>query len=267
MQMLDFGSSGLFLRQTNVSARSANLQVTAEARNDHNTEQHVTLNTVIVDAKNRVVKTLSSRQKIAPHTDHTFVQTTTIAHPHLWDGMRDPYLYHVHAQVLVDEEVKDVVTAPLGFRSFHVDPDKGFFLNGHYLDLHGVNVHQDHIDQGWAISNAQHDQDFKIMTEMGVNAMRTSHYQHAPRFYENADTQGIVVWSEQPIINGILTTPEFTQSALQQMTEMIRQNYNHPSIIFWSIANEVGNDPATNALLQSLNDVTHAQDPDRLTTL
>ncbi len=100
----------------------------------------------------------------------------------------------------------------------------------------------------------QVDQDFNLMIAMGVNAIRTSHYQHSPRFYDNADTNGVVIWSEQPIINGILTTTAFAQNAEQQLTEMIRQNYNHPSIIFWSIANEVGNDGATNTFLQTLND-------------
>jgi len=128
-------------------------------------------------------------------------------------------------------------------------------------------VHQDHIDQGWAITNAQHDQDFSIMTEMGVNAIRTSHYQHAPHFFDNADAQGIILWSEQPLINSIVTTTAFAQSAQQQVTEMIRQNYNHPSIIFWSIANEVSDTSQINTLLQTLNDLAHAQDPDRITTL
>jgi beta-galactosidase len=267
MRMTDYGSSGLFVRQTNVSSASANLSVTVETWNDSGTSQKVTVQTIVVDASNTVVQTLSSTQTVAAHMGAQFVQTTTIAHPHLWDGQRDPYLYHVYAQVQVGSSVKDVVSVPLGIRSYSIDPNKGFFLNGHYLDLHGVNYHQDHIDEGWAVSDAQVDQDFSLMIAMGVNVIRTSHYQHSPRFYNNADTHGIVVWSEQPIIDGILTTTAFTQNAEQQLTEMIRQNYNHPSIIFWSIANEVGNDSATQTLLQALNTVAHAQDPDRITTL
>jgi len=267
MQMTDYGSSGLFLRQTHVSSASANLQVTAETWNDGATAQSVTLNTVIVDATNTIVQTLSSTQTIAAHAGFHFVQTTTIAQPHLWDAQRDPYLYHVYAQVQVGSSVKDLVSAPLGFRSYFIDPNKGFFLNGHYLDLHGVNVHQDRIDQGWAVSNANIDQDFSLMTAMGVNVIRTSHYQHAQRFYDNADAQGIIMWSEQPLINGVISSTAFTQSAQQQLTEMIRQNYNHPSIIFWSIANEVSNNATANTLLQTLNNLAHTQDPDRITTL
>jgi beta-galactosidase len=267
MRMGDYGSSGLFVRQTNVSAASASLTITAEAWNDNGTAQNVTLTTMVVDATSTVVKTLSSTQSIAANAGSTFVQNTTLLNPHLWDGQADPYLYCVYAQVQVGTSVKDVVCAPLGIRSYYIDPNNGFFLNGHYLDLHGVNVHQDRIDQGWALSAANHDQDFRLMTQMGVNLIRTSHYQHAQRLYDNADANGVIVWSEQPIINGILNTTAFTQSAEQQLTEMIRQNYNHPSIIFWSIANEVGNDTNTNTLLQTLNDVAHTQDPDRLTTL
>ncbi len=267
MQFSDYGSSGLFVRQTNVSSASATVGVTAEVWNDGTTSQNVTVQTIIVDASNTIVQTLSSTQTLAAHTGAHFVQTTTIANPHLWDGQSNPYLYRVYAQVQVGTSVKDLVSVPLGLRSYSIDPNKGFFLNGHYLDLHGVNYHQDHIDEGWAVSDAQVDQDFNLMIAMGVNVIRTSHYQHSPRFYDNADTNGIVIWSEQPIINGILNTTAFTQNAEQQLTEMIRQNYNHPSIIFWSIANEVGNDSATNTLLQALSNVAHAQDPDRITTL
>ncbi len=267
MQLTDYGSSGLFIRQTHVSSASASLQVTAETWNDNATPQSITLNTFIVDASNTVVRTLTSTQTVAAHTGFHFVQTTTMANPHLWDGQRDPYLYHVYAQVQVGTVVKDIVSAPLGLRSYSIDVNKGFFLNGHYLDLHGVNMHQDRLDQGWAISDAELDQDFGLVTAMGANVIRTSHYQHAQRLYDDADAAGVIIWSEQPIIGGIISTTAFTQNAELQLTEMIRQNYNHPSIIFWSIANEVANNAATNTLLQSLNNLAHAQDPDRITTL
>jgi beta-galactosidase len=267
MQMTDYASPGLFLRQTNVSAASASLQVTAETFNDNGTAQNVTLTTLIVDAARNIVQTLSTTQSIAAHTGYTFVQTATLANPHLWDGQRDPYLYTVYAQVQVGSSVKDLVSAPLGFRSYSLDVNNGFFLNGHHLDLHGVNVHQDRINQGWAITNANIDQDFGLITAMGANVIRTSHYQHAQRLYDNADASGIILWAEQPIINSIVSSTAFTQNAEQQLTEMIRQNYNHPSIIFWSIANEPNSSTDINNLLQALNSVAHTQDPDRITTL
>ena len=267
MRQLDYGSSGLFLRQTNVSASSATLQVTTETWNDNSSAQSVTLNTFIVDANSSVVQTLSSTQNLAANTGYTFVQNTTLTNPHLWNGQSDPYLYKVYVQVQVGSSVKDLISAPLGLRSYRIDPNNGFFLNGNYLDLHGVNLHQDYLNLGWALSDANMDQDFALLLAMGANVIRSSHYQHSQRFYDDADAHGVVLWSEQPIINGIISSTAFTNSAEQQLTEMIRQNYNHPSIIFWSIANEVSNTTDTNTLLTALNNVAHTQDPDRLTTL
>ena len=227
---MDYGSSGLFLRQAQVSTTSADLHITVEARNESTSSQSVILNTFLVDARNIIIQTLSSTQVVAAHGRHTFTQTMIIGQPHLWDGQRDPYLYRVYAQVQVGSSFKDVVSAPSGFRSYAIDPTNGFFLNGRYLDLHGVNVHQDRLDQGWAINEADLDQDFNLITAMGANAIRTSHYQHAQRLYDNADAQGIIIWSEQPLLNSIRTTHTFAQNAEQQLAEMIRQNYNHPSI-------------------------------------
>jgi beta-galactosidase len=267
LAMQDYASSGLFLRQTNVSASSANLQVTAETFNDNGTAQNVTLTTYIVDAASTIVQTLTATQSVAAHAGYTFVQNTTIANPHLWNGRSDPYLYTVYAQLQVNSSVNDLVSAPLGFRFYSIDPNNGFFLNGQHLDLHGVNVHQGHLDLGWATTNANIDQDFSLILAMGANVIRTCHYQHAPHFYDNADKNGIILWAEQPIINSIISTTAFTQSAEQQLTEMIRQNYNHPSIIFWSIANEPDDTSNINTLLQTLNGVAQTQDPNRPTTL
>jgi len=267
LTMQDYASSGLFLRQTSVSSSSANLQVTVETFNDNGTAQNVTLTTSIVDATNTIVQTLTSTQSVAAHAGYTFIQTTTIANPHLWNGRSDPYLYTVYAQLQVGSTINDLVSAPLGFRFYSLDVNNGFFLNGQHLDLHGVSVHQDHLDLGWAITNANIDQDFSLILAMGANVIRTSHYQHAPHFYDNADKNGIILWAEQPVINSIISTTAFTQNAEQQLTEMIRQNYNHPSIIFWSIANEPDNTTAINTLLQTLNTVAQTQDPDRITTL
>jgi beta-galactosidase len=267
MNLQDYGTTGLFLRQTNVSATSANLQVTTETTNDNSTAQSVTLNTSIVDATNTIVQTLSTTQSVAANSSYTFVQKTTITNPHLWNGVSNPYLYTVYAQVQVGSSVRDLVSAPLGFRWYSIDVNKGLFLNGQHLELHGVNVHQDHFNRGWANSDAATDQDFSLLMAMGANVVRTCHYQHSARFYENADKNGIILWAEQPIIDGIVVSAAFTASAEQQLTEEIRQNYNHPSILFWSIANEPNNTSSINTLLQTLNGVARAQDPDRLTTL
>jgi beta-galactosidase len=214
IRMTDYGSSGVFLNQTNVSASSANLQVTAETFNDGNAAQNVTLNSVIVDASNNVVQTLTSTQSLAAHGGYDFVQNTTIANPHLWDGRSNPYLYHVYVEVQTGSTVTDLVVQPLGFRFYHLDPNQGFFLNGHSLDLHGVNMHQDRQNEGWAISDAELDQDFSFVMEIGATAVRMAHYQHAQHIYDLADQNGIVIWAEIPLINSITnSTPRLSSGA------------------------------------------------------
>jgi beta-galactosidase len=163
--------------------------------------------------------------------------------------------------------VTDVVTERLGLRSFAVDANTGFSLNGQHLSLHGVNRHQDRLNLGWAVGDAEHTQDFDLMDEMGVNALRTAHYQQDQKVYNLADERGYVVWAEIPLVNSITNSSAFTANATQQLHELIKQNYNHPSIVFWGIGNEQGSDDtATNALLNTLAGVVNTDDTDRLST-
>ncbi len=269
VRMLDYGSPGVYLKQTNVSATSANLQVTTRVWNSNTASKSVMVNAVIVDAANNIVQTLSSTQTMAAGTGLDFVQSTTISNPHLWNSQADPYLYHVYVEIYDTGTVVDLVSQPLGFRFYRIDPNNGFFLNGKYLDLHGVDKHQDRLDKGWAISDADVDEDMSLIQEMGANAIRLSHYQHAQRVYDDADKSGLILWSEIPLIDYITNSTAFTNNARQQLIELIRQNYNHPSILFWGIENEIllkpGPDP--NPLLTQLNDLAHSEDPTRLTTV
>jgi beta-galactosidase len=226
----------------------------------------VTLNSVLVDAAGNVVQTLTATQDIAAHTGFDFVQRTTIGSPHLWDGQRDPYLYRVDAQLQVGSALTDLVTQHVGFRSYRLDANQGFLLNGHYLDLHGVNMHQDRLDQGWAVTDAQLDQDFGFAVEVGATAIRMAHYPHARHIYDLADQNGMVIWAEIPLINKITDSAAFTANAEDQLRELIRQNFNHPSIMFWSVANEERCCPDPNTLLDQLNTLAHQEDPSRITT-
>jgi beta-galactosidase len=267
ISMLDYGSSGVYLTPSNVSASSANLQVTVKTWNDGDTAQTVTLNSVLVDAAGTVVQTLTGSQSIAAHSGFTFVQSTTVANPHLWDGQKDPYLYRVDAELQVGSTVTDVVSQPLGLRSYRVDANQGFLLNGHYLDLHGVNMHQDRLDQGWAVTDAQLDQDFGFAVEIGATAIRMAHYPHAQHVYDLADRNGMAIWAEIPLVNHVTASAAFTTNSENQLRELIRQNYNHPSIFFWSIANEQRCCPDPNPLLDQLNTLAHQEDPSRVDTL
>ena len=265
---LDYGSPGVCLKQTAVSSTSATLQVAAKLRNDTSGDSNVTVIAVIVDATNNVVATLTTNRLLSADSDLTVAQTTTIANPHLWNGRADPYLYHVFVTVSDGVVTNDLVDQPLGFRYFSVDLNSGFHLNGQYLDLHGVNFHQDRLNKGWAISEADMTQDVSLVTEMGCTVVRLGHYQHPQTEYDLLDQNGIVVWSEIPVIDYITSDLSFSNNASQQLIETIRQNYNHPSICFWGVYNEVLLDsgPDPRPLVQSLNQLAHSEDPTRLTT-
>lgn len=158
------------------------------------------------------------------------------------------------------------VDQPLGFRYFNVDANTGFYLNGKHLDLHGVNRHQDRLNKGWGIGPAEHLEDFNLIKEMGANGIRLAHYQHAEYFYQLCDSNGMIIWAEFPYVNNATISTAFYDNAKQQLIELIRQNYNHPSIFFWGVGNELAGSPDPNPLMTQLNDLGHSEDPTRLTT-
>ena len=160
----------------------------------------------------------------------------------------------------------DSVTVPLGFRTVAIDNDRGFLLNGQPYPVHGVNRHQEKRDKGWALSDADHDLDFQIIREMGATAVRLAHYQQAQHVLDLCDHDGLLVWQEIPIVNEIGGSEAFADNAKQQLTEMIRQCSNHPSIITWSTFNELYNIPKTppvEPLIRSLDALARALDPTR----
>ncbi len=199
----------------------------------------------------------------------------TITSPHLWNGVNDPYLYRVRAELVRGEETVDAVDQPLGLRFYRMDPDQGFFLNGESYRLHGVNRHQDRDGKGNAISNEDQEEDFALMAEMGVNAVRLAHYPQAELAYSITDRRGMVVWAELPFIGktgdraaGVfLDNPNFRDNLKLQLVELVRQNYNHPSILVWSLFNELSPPGDPVPLLSELNDLAHQEDPYRLTTV
>jgi beta-galactosidase len=160
----------------------------------------------------------------------------------------------------------DRVEQPLGLRQFRVDPAAGFFLNGHPLDLHGVACHQDRLDKDWATSEADQAQDVGLIADLDATFVRLAHYQHPPRTYDLLDRLGLIAWSEIPLVSRVTDSPAFFANARQQLVELIRQNYNHPSVLFWGLYNEVPDDPATRALVRQLVELACGEDPTRLTT-
>jgi beta-galactosidase len=149
-----------------------------------------------------------------------------------------------------------------------VDPDQGFFLNGRYYDLHGASQHQDWLDRGWAIGEAERRENFALIKEIGATAMRLSHYEHAEQTYDLADENGVVLWSEIPLINNITEAPAFYDNAKQQLRELIRQRYNHPSVVCWGVFNEIKlkPGPSPDKLVSELAQLAAQEDPTRPST-
>ena len=193
----------------------------------------------------------------------------TLQNPHLWNGVKDPYLYTCVVRLMQDGQPVDEVTTKVGIRSFSVDAKKGFFLNGKPYPLHGVSRHQDRKGLGNAITREMHDEDMNLIRELGVNTVRLAHYQHDQYFYDLCDQYGMVVWAEIPYISEHL--PNGRENTISQMKELICQNYNHPSIVCWGVSNEITISTKDKAdMLDNhhvLNDLCHKMDPTRLTTL
>ncbi len=260
---LDYGSPGVYLKTTAVSTRSAQLQVMTVLSNASPATANVELHSVIVDADANIVTVLTNVVTLLASSSSNVVARTGIDHPHLWDARDDPYLYHCYVEVWSGSQPVDVVAQPLGFRWFSVDPDKGFFLNGRHYDLHGVSFHQDWLDKGWAINEDDTRTNFALVREIGATAVRLSHYEHSDFTYQMADEQGVVLWSEIPLINHITESPGFYANAKQQLRELIRQRYNHPSVVCWGIYNEITLKPGpeTTNLVSQLAQLAAEEDP------
>ncbi len=214
------------------------------------------------------VQLLAADGTVAAEGEGTDV-TLTIPGVRLWDGVKDPYLYTAKAELVRDGQVLDEVSARFGVRSFSFDPDKGFFLNGRSYPLRGVSRHQDWKGIGNAITTQHHDTDMALIREMGANTIRLAHYQHDQYFYDLCDEYGMVVWAEIPYISEHM--PEGRENTLEQMKELIVQNYNHPCIVTWGLSNEITiSTKDTQDMLNNhaaLNDLVHEMDPTRPTTL
>jgi len=193
-----------------------------------------------------------------------------IDNPHLWHGMEDPYCYTAVAKIVKNDVVLDEVEVTYGYRSFSVDPNTGFWLNGKNVPLHGVSRHQDRLDKGWAISKEDHVQDIELIKEIGANTIRLAHYQHDQYFYDLCDHTGFALWAEIPFISKFLEGQEAFDNTMSQMKELVAQNYNHPSIFFWGIANEILLGPDNEPLrknLRALHALAKEMDPSRVTTI
>lgn len=206
-------------------------------------------------------------QQVVP-ADQTTV-TFEIADVHLWHGRKDPYLYSAKAELVAGDEVLDQVSARFGCRSFQIDPENGFILNGEEYPLRGVSRHQDWWGIGNALTEEHHEKDIELIYEVGATTIRLAHYQHDQYFYDLCDEKGFVVWAEIPYISTHMPTGR--ENTISQMKELIVQNYNHPSIVVWGLSNEITMSGDSDEDLREnhviLNDLVHEMDKTRLTTM
>ena len=186
----------------------------------------------------------------------------------LWNGRKNPYLYTAEVELVNGDEVLDNISAKFGCRTFKIDPERGFILNGEEYPLRGVSRHQDRWGFGNALLPEHHKEDMELIYEMGANTIRLAHYQHDQYFYDLCDEYGMVIWAEIPYISKHMPTGR--ENTISQMKELIVQNYNHPSIVVWGLSNEISMNGSDDDLLENhkiLNDLCHEMDKTRLTTI
>lgn len=270
ISLLDYGSEGVYLHQDTVTDKEASVRTVVKVLGEGAT--HV--NVIVLDGSGKEIFTNS--KTVSNETDPSKEITIPIKidNPHLWNSTTDPYLYSVRVQLTKNEKIIDEVIQPLGLRYFHVDPNKGVFLNGKHIQLRGVCRHQDRPELGNALAPFHHKEDIEIIREMGANALRMSHYPQDPYMYELSDTEGLIVWCEIPFVGpggyadkGFVDLDSFKKNGKTQLIEMIRQNMNHPSILFWGLFNELkeqGDNPI--AYVKELHHLAKSEDPSRITT-
>ncbi len=248
---------------------SPSIMVTPEIKGD---DAVVTIKTFIKDDDDCKVKyeIIADGEVIATATgDEDDEVKIDIKNVHLWNGLKDPYLYTAKATLIYKGEEIDEISTRFGCRTFSVDPEKGFFLNGKEYPLRGVSRHQDRPEIGNALLPEHHKEDIDLIVELGATTIRLAHYQHSQVFYDLCDEAGLVLWAEIPYISRHM--PNGFDNTVSQMKELIVQNYNHPSIVVWGLSNEItiagANDPDLIRNHKELNELCHKMDKTRLTTI
>lgn len=267
---LFYASPGVFIHQDKVSEEQA--QITVETMLSlRGKKQGLKVRTTIEDAKGNIIS-----QNIEQNvTNENVKQPFVIDHPVLWNAKQNPHLYKVIVELLDDAKVIDRVEQRTGLRYFSVDADKGFFLNGKYLDLYGFCLHEEVEGKGSALSAEDHERDMELVKESGATSLRLVHYPHSESIYHLSDENGIVLWTEIPMVGpggydfcGFINTDGLKEHARQVLKELVYQKYNHPSICFWGIFNEIRtNYDNAEPFARELHELYKEIDPSRLTTL
>ena len=250
-----YGGNGLKITPT---VEGANAKVEVEVFVKNLTENQKLAYTVYDKDEKELWKIVSTDTKVV----------FDIENVHLWHGRKDPYLYCCEVEIIEDGEVVDNVCNRFGCRTFKIDPDNGFILNGEEYPLRGVSRHQDRWGFGNALLPEHHEEDIDLIMEVGATTIRLAHYQHDQYFYDLCDEKGLVIWAEIPYISRHMEGGR--ENTVSQMKELVTQNYNHPCIVVWGLSNEITISGSTPDLLENhniLNDLVHEMDKTRLTTI
>ncbi len=242
---LDYASPGVYLTTTSLDDAQAEVEVRTIVSNGNEAEQWkrppapipVTVQTDIKDAAGVVVAHDSTVREVPADLTESVTQKLRISKPRRWNGRKDSYLYSVTVSVFCGDRMVDQVSQQLGLRTVAITQEEGFLLNGQPYPVHGVNRHQDVRGKGWAITPADEERDLKIISEMGVTAIRDAHYPQSENWHRLADRDGQLIWDEVSNVDATRGTRAFWLNSEEMLREMIHQLYNHPSIAWWGMFN------------------------------
>ncbi|MBB3872450.1 glycoside hydrolase family 2 protein [Brevundimonas mediterranea] len=268
IDLLDHAGPGLHVRTASLADGQADIAARVLVKNDRRSSAQFEVVTRIIDADGATVAESRTPTTLEAGRGQAVEQTLRLAEPKLWEGRRSPYLYQVKTEILVDGQPIDSAQALLGVRTVGLNAQGQFTLNGQPYALYGANIQMPtRFGKGPIVTDAEIDEDMKIMADMGVTALRLAHMQHPPRVYEEADRLGILLTTEVPLIDDMDPSDHFRENLVQQMRELIAQTDNHPSVGLWGIGNELRTSgDAANRLLAALQSTAKALDPGRPTT-
>lgn len=260
----DCASPGVYITQKHVSKKQADVKVKVKLDNGTLQPVPLTLQNTIYDQAGKQVAADEQSFELTPQGVQTFEANFKVKHPTLWQGRKNPYLYKVVSRLVQNEKVIDEVVQPLGLRKYEIVAGKGFYLNGEKYPMYGVTRHQDWWELGSALKNENHDFDLAAIMDIGATTVRFAHYQQSDYLYSRCDSLGLIIWAEIPFVNRV--SGQEAENARNQLRELIRQSFNHPSIYVWGLHNEVYHPHEyTKELTQSLHELAKTEDPDRYT--
>ncbi|MCB0732051.1 MAG: beta-galactosidase, partial [Ignavibacteriae bacterium] len=264
--LTDNASNGVYVTQENIREDNALLKINVLLKNETSEKKEIVVVNKLISSEGKVVSEVSNNEKIFPGGLVPKSYSMEVKNPRLWNGKIDPYLYTLVTELYFKNKIVDVNKEVIGLRYFEIDPNTGFILNGKPYRLKGVCRHQEWKNFGNALLPEHHKKDMELINEVGATSIRLAHYQQADYIYSLADSIGFLIWAEIPFVNGYKENAD--ENAIQQLTELIKQNYNSPSIFVWGVHNEVikGNtiqQPVN--LTNKLHNLAKTLDPTRYT--